>query len=83
MVSLRMQSFALLACAVLVAASGACLAAEASGEAGNEASSQVGFLRKLLFAVEIPIAQGRCAGVFTREMIPCYLSQYGPTSSFA
>ena len=37
--------------------------------------------RQLLFSVDIPLAQGRCAGTFMREWLPCYVSQYSLFSS--
>ena len=63
----------------------ACASGALASSGNEEAPGVVGgaSLRKLAFAVEVPIAQGRCSGVYLREMIPCYLSEYGPTSSFA
>ena len=68
---------------VLLVAATTCLASEEVGEMAEQRVGRVlsNSIRKLLFAVEIPIAQGRCSGVFTREMIPCYLQQYSPFSS--
>ena len=82
----RFAQLALIAASLLSLAA-FCLAGEAaslgSGEA--EVTSTLGKvpIRKLLFSVEVPIAQGRCAGTFTREFIPCYLSEYSLFASFA
>ena len=66
-----------------------CLAGEANDmmetqSDGTASRLMVGPIRKLLQSfpsIEIPIAQGRCAGTFTREWIPCYISEYSILSS--
>eukprot|EP00216_Chloropicon_sp_CCMP2111_P006450 CAMPEP_0198238324 /NCGR_PEP_ID=MMETSP1446-20131203/3999_1 /TAXON_ID=1461542 ORGANISM="Unidentified sp, Strain CCMP2111" /NCGR_SAMPLE_ID=MMETSP1446 /ASSEMBLY_ACC=CAM_ASM_001112 /LENGTH=83 /DNA_ID=CAMNT_0043920717 /DNA_START=242 /DNA_END=493 /DNA_ORIENTATION=- len=68
---------------VLFAFSLALTLAHAEEVAGGsaDASSSNGFrLRNLL--VEIPIGQGRCAGTFSREWLPCYISEYSLFASF-
>ena len=81
MFRIGLPRYALLAFLVLLGALAAvCLA---SDDQAKDEESVLGLhsLRKLLISIPIPIGQGRCAGTFTREWIPCYISQYSMFSS--
>mmetsp|Transcript_14984 Transcript_14984/g.28997 ORF Transcript_14984/g.28997 Transcript_14984/m.28997 type:complete len:90 (+) Transcript_14984:238-507(+) len=74
---------------LLLAIATTCFASDLSEQQHDEMldGSTIGNnIRKLMLlqlpAIKMPIAQGRCAGTFTREIIPCYISQYSLLASF-
>jgi hypothetical protein len=89
LLSSRSSAFASLTVSLLILSLAAvCLAGEAKAtvmetQTDGAAAALMGPIRKLLQfpSIPIPIGQGRCAGTFTREWIPCYISEYSIFSS--